>query len=220
MLWILVYCTLCCRPHRTEQASRTLDVALIMLEKGWARVELGCKAACRVSRNGGDKLYDSCQCDTLYQLSISWTKSICPVSQNLGLIYKFFWQLIYSLFFMNLYHSTWWFEFCFSVFNIYSYINFFLQYFAIHNPVTKKKQQQERKTLNYNTSLVCLYLCNVVMDASQCHHAKRVQGHLESLDPFRCGAIHSPIGHEEHQIHYRCIGKREKQEKTCCQVVK
>lgn len=121
---------------------------------------------------------------------------------------------------MNLYHLTWWFEFSISVFNIYSYINFFFYNTLPFIILIQKKKQQERKTLNYNTSLVCLYLCNVVMDASQCHHAKRVQGHLESLDPFRCGAIHSPIGHEEHQIHYRCIGKKEKQEKTCCQVVK
>lgn len=158
MLWILVYCTLCCRPHRTEQASRTLDVALIMLEKGWARVELGCKAACRVSRNGGDKLYDSCQCDALYQLSISWTKSICPVSQNLGLIYKFFWQLIYSLFFMNLYHSTWWFEFCFSVFNIYSYINFF--YNTLPFIILLQKKNNNKKEKPWITTLVWfVYTC-------------------------------------------------------------
>lgn len=50
----------------------------------------------------------------------------------------------------------------------------------------------------------------MVVDASQCHHTERVQGHLESLDPLCGGTIHRPVGHKEHQIHWGGVeGQRQ-----------
>lgn len=50
----------------------------------------------------------------------------------------------------------------------------------------------------------------MVMDASQCHHAQRVQGHLKSLSTFWGGAVHTPVRHEEHQVHLPGEGKKDR----------
>lgn len=50
-------------------------------------------------------------------------------------------------------------------------------------------------------------LCHMVMDASQRHHAESVQGHLKSLSTFGGGAVHTPVRHEEHQVHLPGGGK-------------
>lgn len=50
--------------------------------------------------------------------------------------------------------------------------------------------------------LLVMYLCHMIVDASQRHHAECVQGHLQGLNPLWGGAIHTPVRHEEHQIYY------------------